>query len=329
MWFVLLAFALLFLTVAALYTWRRLARSLEVLRVRSTRVRLARWLTVWLLLAYPAYNIIGVVLILSLGVPWPRLDGTLAAMLFVVPFAWAALVVVQTFLWLLILDLVWFVHRRLSGTAASPRRRALATLLLLAGFAVYTPTRVLIERGNLQVRHHEVRAPQPTGAPPFRVVFLADVQQNSHIDSAHAQRIYRRVNDETPELILYGGDWIDFGPQHISEAAATSEMLRSRLGTWSVVGDHEHFVYPRDPVRSVEAVRAALERHGVHMLADQTRWFEHRGRSIAVAFLNNNYVHRASEATIESLVTSLDRADFKIVVTHQLDSMVAALLKAW
>jgi predicted MPP superfamily phosphohydrolase len=168
-------------------------------------------------------------------------------------------------------------------------------------------------------------AGSPTGAPPFRIAFLADIQQDDHTDADRAREIYELVNARHPDLILSGGDWINTGPDHIQSTAETAAHLRSRLGTFSVRGDHEHFAY-LDLDHSVTEVERALARHGVTMLDNQVRWFEHAGKRIGVLFLNHNYIHRTDRETAKKLIDSIANADYSIVVTHQLDPTIAALV---
>jgi len=66
--------------------------------------------------------------------------------------------------------------------------------------------------------------------------------------------------------------------------------------------------------------------HGVTMLANEVRRFDHHGKRIAVLFLNHNYVHRTPLTEVATLVASMAPADYKIVVTHQLDAQLAAAL---
>jgi hypothetical protein len=63
------------------------------------------------------------------------------------------------------------------------------------------------------------------------------------------------------------------------------------------------------------------------MLNNEVRWFEHAGKRIAVVLLNYNYIFRTDTATIDKLVASTAGADYKIVVTHQLDEALAAQLE--
>jgi hypothetical protein len=77
----------------------------------------------------------------------------------------------------------------------------------------------------------------------------------------------------------------------------------------------------------VAEVERAMREHGITMLANDVRWFEHAGKRIGVVFLDNNYVHHIDPVRLLALVAAIAPADYKIVVTHQLDASLAALLE--
>ena len=323
-WFAYVGAALVLLVAGGLYSRRRITAALETVGLGRRSVRAVRWAMAWLLFGYPALLILAITVSLLVGrETLPRFDGPIASWLLAVPFAWAMLVVFQAAPWLIVIDLAHLVVRRWRGRAPAAQARAVAVLAAVGLFAVYTPARIALERDALRVRHHRIG--QAAGAP-FRVAFIADVQQDDHTDAARAREVYARVNAGAPDVVLSGGDWINTGPEHIAAAAAAAGALESRLGTFSVRGDHEHFAYV-DRQRSVAEVERALARHGVAMLDNQVRWFEHRGRRIAVVFLSYNYIHRSDRPTIEALVASVADADYSIAVTHQLDASLFALLE--
>jgi len=325
-WFVYVAVGLALLIASGLYARRRVAAALAALGVRDRRVRIVRWAIAWLLFGFPTLVIVSIVTSRLLGrATLPRFDGLIASWLLALPFAWAMLVVFQSALWLIAIDVAYLLVRKRRGSAAAARGRAIAVLAVVGVFAVYTPARVVAERGELRVRHHRVGRPAAADPAPFRIAFVADVQQDVHTDADRAREIYALVNAGQPDIVLSGGDWINTGPDHIAAAAAAAAALTSRLGTFSVRGDHEHFAYV-DRARSVAEVEQAMRDHGIAMLNDEVRWFDHRGKRIAVAFLNHNYIHRTDPATVASLVASVAGADYRIAVTHQLDPALAALL---
>ena len=324
MWFRLALTALAIVVVSGLYVRRRFAGALLALGVRERRVRVVRWAVAGLLLGYPLIMVAAILAFRWLGVQLPRFDGVVSTWLFTLPFAWLMLVVLQSALWMLAIDLGYLLLRR-RGEARATRVRSVAVMAVVAFFGVYTPARILVERDDLRVRHHAVAARGAAGAR-LRIAFVADVQQSPFVDGQRAREVYALVNARRPDLVLSGGDWIDRGPDHIESAAAAGATLTSPLGTFSVRGDHDHFV-GGDRDEAVRKVERAMAAHGIAMLNDEVRWFERGGRRIAVVFLGHNYMRRAEPAAIESLIAQAAGADYRILVTHQLDAAVAAQLK--
>ena len=316
MWFVYVAVGLALLIVSGIYVRRRIASALAYVGVRSGVIRIVRWLILWLLFGYPILLVVSIATSLALGrATLPRFDGFAASVLLAVPFMWGVLVVLQSLPWIIALHIAnRFVRRE--------RLHALAVLTVVGVFAVYTPVRVLVERGDVRVREHVIGE----GTKPFRIAFVADVQQDVHTDGERAREIYALLNAKQPDIVLSGGDWINAGPDHIEAAAEAAATLKSRLGTFSVRGDHEHFAYV-DRDRSVGEIERAMEKRGIAMLNNEVRWFDHAGKRIGVLFLNYNYIVRTDDTAVAQLVASLAGADYSIVVTHQLDRTLAALLE--
>jgi len=326
-WFIFVGAGLVLLIVSGIYVRRRIAKALAHFGVTDRRIRIVRWGIAWLLFGFPIIMIVSIVVSLLLGrATLPRFDGLVAAWLLALPFIWSVLVVLQSVVWLIAIDLVHVIVRRRRGVASAARVRAIAVLGVIGVFAVYTPLRILAQRGELRVRHFQVGVSPATTPTPFRIAFIADVQQDVHTDADRAREVYALVNASQPDVVLSGGDWINTGPDHIAAAAAAAGTLNSRLGTFSVRGDHEHFAYV-DRERSVAEVEQAMRAHGIAMVSNEVRWFEHHGKRIAVVFVNYNYIYKTDRSTIASLVASVANADYSIVVTHQLDAALADLLE--
>ena len=314
MWFVFVLAGLALLVVAGLYVRWRLTAALREMGVGPRPIAILRWAMLWLLYGFPVVIIVAIVVSRLLhATTIPRFDGRLGAWLLTLPFAWAMLTVFQSVPWLIAIDLLSLATKR-------RRLQALATFAVIGAFALYMPIRVLAERGAMRVRHHTIGS-----GPSIRIGFVADVQQDAFTNGDRAREVWALVDAEHPDVILSGGDWINTGPDYIEAAASAAETLKSRFGTFSVRGDHEHFAYV-DRNRSVREVEAAMRAHGVTMIADDIRVFEQGGKRVAVAFLDNNYIHHTDPVTVAALVGRLAGADKKVVVTHQLDAKLAALL---
>lgn len=319
MWFVYVLVGLALLIAAGIYARRRITEALRLFGVRERRIKILRWGILWLLFAYPLIIVVSIIVTILAGRDaLVRFDGLIASILLAMPFIWSVLVVIQAVPWLIAIDVVHLITRK-----RHPRRRAIAVLAAIGLFAIYTPARILIERGDVRVRQHVVGDGKGV---PFRIGFVADIQEDDFTDASRAREVYAMINAEHPDLVLSGGDWINTSADFIAETAAAAGTLKSKLGTFSVRGDHEHFAY-LDRERSVREVEVALKEHGVAMLANEVRTFVHEGKRIGVAFLNYNYVVRSTREQVEALLQQLAGADYKILVTHQLDTKLAGLLE--
>ncbi len=319
-WFVLLGIALLVVLVAGLYFRFRVLAAMSTLGVPLRSRRLLGFAILWLLYGLP------IVVALSIGVSiaigsesFPGFPTGVGEWLLVYPFWISVLVMLQAVPYFLLMDVASRLMRRHVRTKAITHYRAIACLGIIAGLGLYTVGRIVLERDDLAVHHHSLG----TGdTAPLRIAFFADLQQDHHTDAARAREVTSRINENNPDIIVMGGDWINTGSDHIDAAALTASTLHSPLGTFSVRGDHEHFAY-RDKDRSMVAVSDALSRVGVQMIHNDIRMIEHRNRRIAFLYLSYNYIHRTSRAEIDTLLKRTQDADYSILVVHQLDKKLA------
>jgi predicted MPP superfamily phosphohydrolase len=315
-WLIYVAVGFVLLFVGGFYVRRRVTQALTEVGVGPRGVRIFRWAAVWFLFFFPVAILVAVIIAILVGAEQlPRFEGPILSRIFGVPWLWAMLVMGQSLLWLVAIDIAHLFLKK-------ARWRAIGVLAVVGVFAIYTPGRILWERGEVRLRHHSLG----TGSAPFRIAVIADLQQDAFTDQDTANAIVARLNAEHPDVVLSGGDWINSGPDYIPAAGATAGTLKSRLGTYTVRGDHEHFAYI-DRNRSVSEVEASMTKHGVAMLNNEIRWFDHAGKRIGVLFLNYNYVTRTPAPVVEAMLSQLARADYAILVTHQFDASLAALVK--
>jgi predicted MPP superfamily phosphohydrolase len=108
----------------------------------------------------------------------------------------------------------------------------------------------------------------PTGAPPLRAALLSDIHLgNRAMTAERLGRIVEAVNAARPDVVLIAGDFLagrrsDGAAQKAAALAAPLSRLRAPLGVVAVLGNHDYWTEPG-------AVRAALEKAGVTVLANQ------------------------------------------------------------
>ena len=323
-WFVLLAIALVVLLIGGLYFRRRMMGALTALGVPRRPVRVFGWAVLWFLFGFPGLVFLYIFASVILGRESFSLGTTgVATWVLEYPFWISLLVMLQSVPYLLVFQLVAMcVRRRGEGTNVA-KYAAMAALAIVVAFSIYTPVRIIVERGDLRIRQHDVGT--GTG-DPLRIAFLADIQQDHHTDQERVDSVIRAVNQQDADVIISGGDWINSGADYIEAAARSAGRLRSRLGTFSVRGDHEHFAYS-DQDRSAREVTEALARYGVDIGAQRSsfvspRWPSHRG---GVPVLQLHCAH--SRGGDQGSPRSGQDADYSILVTHQFDDALSRLVK--
>ncbi|MFE3764344.1 metallophosphoesterase [Streptomyces sp. NPDC059104] len=122
-----------------------------------------------------------------------------------------------------------FVARVTGGVAAAA---ALATV----GTGTYG-----VLRGPRVKRVRVPLARLPRAAHGFRIAVVSDVHLGPVLGRAHTQRIVDTVNRTQPDLIAVVGDLVDGNVHDLGPAAEPLRLLRSRLGSYFVTGNHEYF----------------------------------------------------------------------------------------
>ncbi|MET8751106.1 metallophosphoesterase [Streptomyces sp. NPDC004667] len=122
-----------------------------------------------------------------------------------------------------------FVARVTGGVAAAA---ALATV----GTGTYG-----VLRGPRVKRVQVPLARLPRAAHGFRIAVVSDVHLGPVLGRAHTQRIVDTVNRTQPDLIAVVGDLVDGNVHDLGPAAEPLRLLRSRLGSYFVTGNHEYF----------------------------------------------------------------------------------------
>jgi uncharacterized protein len=137
-------------------------------------------------------------------------------------------------------------------------------LALLAGVYMYS----VALRDPVVRRANIVMADWPHGARHIRVVLMTDVHVGGpDMPPSRLQRIVGKVNRLHADLVLLGGDFVSdkrSGTKRYraSEAVAPLAGLNPPLGTYAVLGNHDHY-------RGVPEIVTALRDAHIHLLNNE------------------------------------------------------------
>jgi len=86
----------------------------------------------------------------------------------------------------------------------------------------------------------------------FKIIQLSDVHVGNVIKREFVQALVQRVNDLKPDLVVITGDLIDSEIEKIKEDLEPLKNLRSKYGTYFVLGNHEYFF---DPIKIIKHLK--------------------------------------------------------------------------
>lgn len=181
----------------------------------------------------------------------------------------------------------------------------LATGLSLWGYAEATSVPL--------VRQAKIALPGwPAGAPPVRALLISDIHvQGPDMHPARLAGIVSRIAALAPDAVLIAGDLISekrVGTRlySMAEAIAPLSHLKPKLGTFVVLGNHDHWYDPR-------GARIALAAAGLKLLSNDAA----TAGPLVIGGLDDDFTNRADLP--RTLAKMRDLKGAPIILSHSPD----------
>ncbi len=214
-----------------------------------------------------------------------------SATLFLRPFARVGLylqvLAFLVILWAGLVALIWWVRGRISRreeVPESPARRAFlrtSGLLGLGATAAATATGTREAYGDPGITRLRLTFPElPEGLNGVRLAYLSDLHAGPLIGAGLLRRWRELTEREHPDLLLFGGDFVDSLPQELDPLLKAFEGFRPACGAFAVLGNHDYFEDPRPIWRDLAAA-------GIRPLENAHALIERRGSRLAVIGLQD------------------------------------------
>lgn len=150
----------------------------------------------------------------------------------------------------------------------------------------------------------------------IRVVQIADSHIGTTFDGKEFAEYIKEIGETSPDVLLITGDYVDddTSKDDMTEACAALGELETKYGVYFVFGNHDKGYY-NNSVRGYGAAELTdeLESNGVTVLQDETVLIDDRFYIIG----RQDRSAGAARATMDELVSELDKDKFSIVMDHQ------------
>jgi predicted MPP superfamily phosphohydrolase len=218
---------------------------------------------------------------------------------------------------LLVIDLGRILNGWIGFIPASTMRDS--RTIQMVGLVVFLVVLIIVLYGvwrarNPVVSRYEVSIPKNGGQhKDLHIIMVSDTHVGMINGNRRLRHMVRMVNELEPDLILLAGDVIDddFHPFVAQRMPDQLKELKSRLGTYSVLGNHEYIAGHLDEYRT------ELERVGVRLLVDESALVDHSFYVIGRDDLSGKSDHGQPRKPVNELLQGLDPTKPFILMDHQ------------
>jgi predicted MPP superfamily phosphohydrolase len=146
----------------------------------------------------------------------------------------------------------------------------------------------------------------------YKIVQLSDVHIGGIVDKEFIHNIVERVNTLDADLVVITGDLVDITISRAQEALNELAHLKSRYGTYFVVGNHEYF-------HNVDEIISAVKKLGIKVLENENVYIGQRGGGFNLAGVYDVFGYRAKHhiPDIYRALENTDKNSPTILLAHQ------------
>jgi predicted MPP superfamily phosphohydrolase len=108
---------------------------------------------------------------------------------------------------------------------------------------------------------------------PLTVAVLGDIHFDPLYETDYLEDVVARVNRLAPELILYTGDFVSRSADRLGELLAVFHKAKAGVGSFAVLGNHDHAVGADQITTSFTASGIAVLRNRSVALPGQRDWY--------------------------------------------------------
>ncbi len=318
-----LTLALLIYFIVEFYFYKRFKNSIAKLFPNINKSRLKKIIRTIIIFTnlYPVILVIYFVYLMISGAErMSAIENSFFDWLLVYPFWTSVLIIVQSIVFLLPIDILRILAFPFykKNREAVRRKISILTLFVIIAAIIYVPSRIAYDYNFVSTRVTTLNVENlPESLRGFKIALIADTQADWYTDEARLNNYIESVNDSNPDLVLIAGDIITSTPRYIQQGADAFKRLTAQYGAYTCVGDHDNWAYRSDHPRSLREISAALEFAGVEMVDNDRRVINVDSSTIGITFVTYTYSRRITQSDLEFLVNGNGKHDVDIFLTHQ------------
>lgn len=139
-----------------------------------------------------------------------------------------------------------------------------------------------------------------------KIVFASDFHCGIFFTPDRMADAVERINRLNPDIVVLGGDYVDYDQRYIEPCIRELKNIHSKLGVYGVLGNHDYLA-------GESAVRKALAGSSVVVLNNDSRWIDDGGQRIKLGGVSD---FLRSKADLSETAKDIGSGDFVILAVH-------------
>lgn len=179
---------------------------------------------------------------------------------------------------------------------------SLAFATSITAKAIYNAKQSYVENVSVKI---------PNLKKPYNIVQISDVHIGGLIDQDFIKNIVYKVNKLHPDAVFITGDLVDTKITFAKDAVDELKNLKSKYGTYYIVGNHEYF-------HGVQEIMTYLKSIGIRVLENENVYIGERNSGFNLAGVYDVFGYRAKkfEPNIKKALKNIEDAP-TILLAHQ------------
>ena len=222
--------------------------------------------------------------------------------------------------WLILHDLLraLFVYFSKNNPHKLKNRFAKIFLITVALTVPYTAAKMIWDTHRITLE--EITYTTPVGkslSATLTIVHIADLHADPFTGNEKMRRYIDKVNEQNPDIVIFAGDLITSGRDHIEAGAEALSWIESTYGVWFVMGDHDYW-------SGTDVIAEALIEREVNVLQNQNAWIEHGETLIKITGVTELYSSRINAGLLDQLLLEDRGETLRILASHQASDRLIA-----
>ncbi|MEA1917698.1 MAG: metallophosphoesterase [Campylobacterota bacterium] len=146
----------------------------------------------------------------------------------------------------------------------------------------------------------------------YKIVQLSDIHIGGLVDATYIKKMVHTVNELKPDVVVITGDIIDVDISNASKALYELSQLKSRYGTYAVVGNHEYF-------HGITQIISALNAVGIKVLENESIYIGKEKEGFNLVGVYDVFGYRVNHhiPDINKALENIESSSPTILLAHQ------------